>query len=59
MKVEGDKQGEKGRRGFAPGGHENKAPLRILLFLNKGTKEKPEFREPKRIKGNFRDDTAL
>lgn len=43
---------------FAPG-PKNNAPLRIFILLNKGTKEKPEFGKPKRIKGNFRDDTAL
>jgi WD40 repeat protein len=31
----------------------------IYLLLNTGTKEKPEFGKPKRIKGNFRDDTVL
>ncbi len=40
-------------------GLKNNVPLRIFLLLNKGTKEKPEFWKPERIKGNFRDDTAL
>ncbi len=36
-----------------------KAPLRVFLLLNKGTKKNPVFMKPKRIKGNFRDDTVL
>jgi hypothetical protein len=31
----------------------------IYLLLNTGTKEKPEFKELKPIKGKFRDDSAL
>ncbi len=34
-------------------------PLGIYLLLNTGTKDKPEFKELKQIKGKFRDDTAL
>jgi hypothetical protein len=34
-------------------------PSDIYLLLNTGTKEKPEFKELKQIKGKFRDDTAL
>ncbi len=37
---------------------ENVQP-RIYLLLNTGTREKPEFKELKPIKGKFRDDTAL
>ncbi len=60
IKVEGEGKGKgKGKGMHFAQGPKNNAPLRILLFLNKDTKEKPEFREPKRIKGNFRDDTAL
>ncbi|MFZ3065481.1 MAG: VCBS repeat-containing protein [Nitrospirota bacterium] len=37
---------------------ENEQP-RIYLLLNTGTREKPEFKELKPIKGKFRDDTVL
>ncbi len=40
-------------------GLENIIPTGIYLLLNTGTKEKPEFKELKQIKGNFRDDTVL
>ncbi|MFZ3066354.1 MAG: hypothetical protein WA277_13855, partial [Nitrospirota bacterium] len=40
-------------------GHENIIPTGIYLLLNTGTKEKPEFKELKQIKGKFRDDTVL
>ena len=40
-------------------GLENIIPTSIYLLLNTGTKEKPEFKELKRIKGKFRDDTVL
>jgi len=33
--------------------------LGIYLLLNTGTKEKPEFKELKPLKGKFRDDTVL
>lgn len=54
IKVEGNNKGK-----HSMGGLKNNAPLRIFLLLNKGTKKNPEFIKPKRIKGNFRDDTAL
>lgn len=34
-------------------------PLGIYILINTGTKEKPEFKELKEIKGKFRDDTVL
>jgi WD40 repeat protein len=37
----------------------NKGKSGVYLLLNTGAKEKPEFGKPKRIKGNFRDDTLL
>lgn len=40
-------------------GHENIIPTGIYLLLNTGTKERPEFKELKKIKGIFRDDTVL
>ena len=42
-----------------PVGRENIISLGIYLLLNTGTKEKPEFKELKEIKGKFRDDTVL
>ncbi|MFZ3065434.1 MAG: VCBS repeat-containing protein [Nitrospirota bacterium] len=42
-----------------PGGRENIISLGIYLLLNTGTKEKPEFKELKEIKGKFWDDTVL
>ncbi len=42
-----------------PGGRDNIIPLGIYLLLNTGTKEKPEFKELKPIKGKFKDDTVL
>jgi hypothetical protein len=42
-----------------PGGRDNIIPPSIYLLLNTGTKEKPEFKELKEIKGKFRDDTVL
>lgn len=42
-----------------PGGRDKIIPLGIYLLLNTGTKEKPEFKELKEIKGKFRDDTVL
>lgn len=41
------------------GGREKIISLGIYLLLNTGTKEKPEFKELKEIKGKFRDDTVL
>ena len=40
-------------------GLENITPTGIYLLLNTGTKEKPEFKELKQIKGKFMDDTVL
>ena len=40
-------------------GRENIIPTGIYLLLNTGTKEKPELKELKQIKGKFRDDTVL
>ncbi len=37
----------------------NIIPLGIYLLFNTGTKEKPEFKEMKQIKGKFKDDSAL
>ena len=37
----------------------NKGKSGVYLLLNTGTKEKPEFKELKPVKGKFRDDTAL
>ena len=37
----------------------NKGKVVVYLLLNTGTKEKPEFKEMRPIKGNFRDDAAL
>jgi WD40 repeat protein len=37
----------------------NIVPLGIYLLFNTGTKEKPEFKELKPIKGKFREDTVL
>jgi WD40 repeat protein len=37
----------------------NIIPLGIYFLINTGTKEKPEFKELKPIKGNFKDDTVL
>ncbi len=37
----------------------NIVPLGVYLLLNTGTKEKPEFKELKPIKGKFRDDSVL
>ncbi|MFZ3089417.1 MAG: VCBS repeat-containing protein [Nitrospirota bacterium] len=42
-----------------PGGREKIISMGIYLLLNTGTKEKPEFKELKEIKGKFRDDTVL
>lgn len=42
-----------------PVGRENIISLGIYLLLNTGTKEKPEFKELKEIKGKFRYDTVL
>ena len=39
--------------------NKEKNQLGMYLLLNTGTKEKPEFKELKQIKGKFRDDTAL
>lgn len=41
------------------GGREKIISLGIYLLLNTGTKEKPEFKELKEIKGKFRYDTVL
>lgn len=40
-------------------GQENTIPFGIYLLLNTGTKEKPEFKELKPLKGKFWDDTVL
>lgn len=32
---------------------------KIYLLLNTGTKEKPEFKELKPVKGKFKDDSVL
>lgn len=37
----------------------NIIPLGVYLLLHSGTKEKPEFKELKPLKGKFRDDTVL
>ena len=37
----------------------NKDKVGVYLLLNTGTKEKPEFKELKPVKGKFKDDTAL
>ena len=37
----------------------NIIPLGIYLLFNTGTKEKPEFKELKQIKGKFKDDSVL
>lgn len=42
-----------------PVGRENIISLGIYLLINTGTKEKPEFKELKEIKGKFRYDTVL
>ena len=39
--------------------NKEKNQLGMYLLLNTGTKEKPEFKELKPIKGKFRDDAAL
>ena len=41
------------------GGRTDETPFGIFLLMNTGTKEKPEFKELKPIKGKFRDDTVL
>ena len=41
------------------GGRSEKTTFGIFLLMNTGTKEKPEFREMKPLKGKFRDDTVL
>ncbi|MBI5042572.1 MAG: VCBS repeat-containing protein [Nitrospirae bacterium] len=41
------------------GGRTEETPFGIYLLMNTGTKEKPEFKELKQIKGKFRDDTVL
>lgn len=41
------------------GGRTEEIPLGIYLLMNTGTKEKPEFKELKQLKGNFKDDTVL
>jgi len=41
------------------GGRKNIISMGIYLLLNTGTKEKPEFKELKEIKGKFREDTVL
>ncbi len=39
--------------------NKEKDKIGMYLLLNTGTKEKPEFKELKPIKGKFRDDTVL
>jgi WD40 repeat protein len=39
--------------------NKEKNQLGMYILLNTGTKEKPEFKELKQIKGKFRDDAAL
>ncbi len=41
------------------GGRTEKTTFGIYLLMNTGTKEKPEFKELKPVKGKFRDDTVL
>ncbi|MEK6678794.1 MAG: hypothetical protein AABY39_05195, partial [Nitrospirota bacterium] len=41
------------------GGRKNVTSFGIFLLMNTGTKEKPEFKELKPVKGKFRDDTVL
>ena len=41
------------------GSRTEETPFGIYLLLNSGTKEKPEFKELKPLKGKFRDDTVL
>jgi WD40 repeat protein len=47
-----------GKTDLVASNKENDQP-RIYLLLNTGTKEKPEFKEMKQIKGKFRDDAVL
>ena len=39
--------------------NKEKGKVGIYLLLNSGTKEKPEFKEHKPVKGKFKDDTVL
>ncbi len=41
------------------GGRTEETPFGIYLLMNTGTKEKPEFKELKPVKGKFKDDTVL
>lgn len=41
------------------GGRTEETPLGFFLLMNTGTKEKPEFKELKPVKGNFMDDAVL
>ena len=41
------------------GGRTEETPLGIFLLMNTGTKEKPEFKELKPVKGKFKDDVVL
>ncbi len=57
IRVKEDTKG-KGRK-HSIGGRAEKVSFRIYLLLNTGTKEKPEFKELKQIKGKFKDDAVL
>ncbi|MFZ3064781.1 MAG: VCBS repeat-containing protein [Nitrospirota bacterium] len=41
------------------GGRTEEIQLGVFILMNTGTKEKPEFKELKPVKGKFRDDTVL